>query len=189
MILDCMFTVLCFTKKNPVFLYWYNFIVVKNYNHIGEGSIHWWCINPCSVFFFCISGQGDVSRAICQNFPHACSIKAATAHNYIVHFTVASALTADVARLIRPTLSQPPSSVQGAACSTKLSWWSSPVFVILTAPTHLVESTGGFLWGDRYSHALTHIKPCLKPRKNSTLHIPQYFFYYQGKISKSWAPG
>lgn len=54
-----------------------------------------------------------------------------------------------------------------------------------------MEPTGGLLCGDRDSHALIHTKPSLNPRKNSTLHIPQYvfFFYCQGWISKFWPLG
>lgn len=175
-----MFTVLCFTgKSHPIYfiLLWF---YSCNYIHIGELSIHWWCINLCSLSPPRISGQGNANRATGQMFPHACSIKAATAHSFTVCVTVASALMADVARLIGPALSQSPFAVQGAAWSAKLSWWSSPVFVITTAPTHLVEPTGGLLRGDRDSHALIHTKPSLKPRKNSTLHIPQYFFLLPG---------
>lgn len=130
--------------------------------------------HPMHVFFVWISGQGHASRATGRMFPHASSIKVATAHNITVHVTVASALMADVVRLIWPTPSQSPSAAQGAVCSAKLSWWLGPVFVITTAPTR------GLICGDRHSHALIHTKPSLKPRKNSTLHIPQYFFLILG---------
>lgn len=44
-----MFTVLCFTgKSHPIYfiLLWF---YSCNYIHIGELSIHWWCINLCSL--------------------------------------------------------------------------------------------------------------------------------------------
>lgn len=148
MIMDCKFTALCCKRLLWLHSYWRR-----------KHTLIKFLFSPCN------SGQGNASLATSQMFPHTCSIKAATAHKLIVPVIVASALTADVAHLIRPRPSQWPSAVQGAVWSAKVSWWSGPVFVIKTVPIYLLRITRVLVCGDRDSNALIHTNQRLKPRK------------------------
>lgn len=111
MMLGCMFTLMSYCNFIPVIT---SMLKKKGYTYDA-------LIIIIIYYFFWISYQGDARRATDRIFPYPYSIKAATAHNFTVHVTVASALMADVALRIGLTLPQSPSAAQGATCSTELS--------------------------------------------------------------------